>query len=176
MIYKKQGGLKSKIPPGKRLIGDKIYLTKNTPEISGRNLYDDEKLGKFKERLKARHETFNSRIKSFDILKNRFRSKVDRMKKHQSVMTTICVAIEYPTCCQQSYIRRTKCYTYSLLFVHSMAVFVLTNYTNPLPSNNRMDLWILFLVFVEYIWEVENRISKKIKLGFRISIIMETFF
>ena len=81
VIYKKQGGLKSKIPPGKRLIGDKIYLTKNTPEISGRNLYDNEKLGKFKERVKARHETFNRRLKSFNILDNRFRSKTDQMNK-----------------------------------------------------------------------------------------------
>lgn len=95
VIYKKPGGLKSKIPPGKRLIGDKIYLTKNTPEISGRNLYDDDKLGKFKERVKARHETFNRRIKSFNILDNRFRSKTDRMQKHKSVMTAICVAVQY---------------------------------------------------------------------------------
>lgn len=94
IIYKKPNGLKTKVPQGKRLIGDKIYLSQ--PEISGRNACDDKKLAVFKERAKARHETFNRRIKSFRILDTSFRSKTkDRLTKHKTVLTACCVVVQY---------------------------------------------------------------------------------
>jgi hypothetical protein len=94
VIFQKPGGLKSKIPANKRLIGDKIYLSQ--PEVSGRNPTHSKTVATFVERMKARHEVFNRRIKSFNILKNCFRSKTkDRLKRHKSVLTAICVAVQY---------------------------------------------------------------------------------
>jgi hypothetical protein len=94
IVYKKPGGLQSKVPEGKRIIGDKIYVSQ--PEVSGRNPAHSKKLGKFIERSKARHETFNDRLKSFNILSTCFRSKTrDRLTKHKSVLTAICVALQY---------------------------------------------------------------------------------
>jgi hypothetical protein len=94
VVYQKPGGLKSKVPQGKRLIGDKIYLSQ--PEVSGRNPSHSKKLADFIERCKARHETFNERLKLFKILSTCFRSKTsNRLTKHKSVLTAICVAVQY---------------------------------------------------------------------------------
>ena len=94
-IYRKPGGLKSKIPPGKRVIGDRIYSRSKEPTISGRNPLDIKEVAELKERAKARHETFNSRIKTFEILATRFRSTKNHLQKHKQVFEACCVLVQY---------------------------------------------------------------------------------
>lgn len=46
----------------------------------------------FKNRAKARHETFNTRLKNFKILDERFRHGVT---KHKAVFEACCVIVQY---------------------------------------------------------------------------------
>ena len=46
----------------------------------------------FKRRARARHETFNGRLKNFKILAERFRHGVP---KHKAVFEAICVIVQY---------------------------------------------------------------------------------
>jgi hypothetical protein len=62
-MYRKDDGLKSKIPAGKRVIADQGYL--GEAQITTRNSQDSPAVKAFKRRVKARQETFNSRIKNF---------------------------------------------------------------------------------------------------------------
>ena len=67
-------GLMDKIPVGKRVVADKGYRA--LPEVvSYPNSLDKEAVREFKEQALARHEIFNSRLKRYKILTNRFRSK-----------------------------------------------------------------------------------------------------
>jgi hypothetical protein len=88
-MCRKPNGLKSKIPLGKRVLGDQGYL--GEPEtITTRNSLDAEAVKKLKQRAMARQETFNSRIKDFKILSECFRHGVE---KHQVVFEAICVLV-----------------------------------------------------------------------------------
>ena len=87
-IYRKVDGLKSKIPERKRVIADQGYT--NEAAISTRNRGDSNEA--FKRRTRARHETFNGRIKAFKILAERFRNGVD---KHKIVFEAVCVIVQY---------------------------------------------------------------------------------
>jgi hypothetical protein len=89
-IYRKEGGLKSKIPANKRVIGDEGY--KGEVQISTRNPFDSRAIKEFKSRVKARHETFNGRLKHFNILDECFRHGVP---KHKAVFEAICVVVQY---------------------------------------------------------------------------------
>lgn len=94
LIYQSAGGLKSKMPPGKKLIADGVYLS--NPEISGRNPTDSKALAKFKERAKGRQETVFARLKNFHILSTRFRCKTDdRFQKHKMVFESCCALVQY---------------------------------------------------------------------------------
>jgi hypothetical protein len=67
-IFKKEnGGLKSMIPNGKRLIGDEGY-TGESELMATRNEFDPPEVKEFKNRSKARQETVNQKLKSFAIL------------------------------------------------------------------------------------------------------------
>ena len=81
---------KSKIPVGKRLIGDCGYP--NEPQVSIRNSRDSPEVKNFKKRVRARHETFNGRIKAFKALAERFRHGHE---KHKVVFESICVIVQY---------------------------------------------------------------------------------
>jgi hypothetical protein len=86
-----EGSLAAKMPPGKRLIGDCGYLGE-AELISTRNTFDTPEVKVMKMRARARHETFNGRIKNFNILAERFRHDVS---KHQIVFVAVCVIIQY---------------------------------------------------------------------------------
>jgi hypothetical protein len=84
--------LKSKIPQGKRVVGDSGYIGE-APDITTVNRDKDSKeVRDFKNRVRARHESFNGRLKSFKILDERFRHG---KPKHQMVFEAICVLCQY---------------------------------------------------------------------------------
>jgi hypothetical protein len=94
-VFKKPGGLMSKIPNGCRAIGDEGY--RGVPsKVSTRNDYNAVELNRFQNRVRARHETVNSRLKAFGILNQVFRSKGDsRMEKHKSAFEACSVIVQY---------------------------------------------------------------------------------
>ena len=86
-----EGSLKALMPPGKNIIGDCGYL--GEPDlISTHNTFDTPEVKILKMRSRARHETFNGRIKNFNILEDRFRHDVG---KHEIVFVDVCVIIQY---------------------------------------------------------------------------------
>jgi hypothetical protein len=90
-VVEEEGSLKALMPPGKRIIGDCGYI--GEPDvISTRNTLDTPEVKILKMRARARHETFNGRIKNFNILEERFRHNVD---KHEVVFVAVCVIIQY---------------------------------------------------------------------------------
>jgi DDE superfamily endonuclease len=91
-VYIQAGGLQSMIPPSKKVIADKGYRCKNDKTLSTPNPFDSDILKTFKRRTRARHETFNKRIKQFGILSGCFRHK---LAKHQCVFEAICVIVQY---------------------------------------------------------------------------------
>jgi hypothetical protein len=90
-MFNKPGGLKEMIPDGKRAIGDGNY-TNNFPKLSTRNICDTAEVYKLKSKALARHETFNGRIKSYNILDHRFRHG---LQKHKDCFTAVCVLVQY---------------------------------------------------------------------------------
>jgi hypothetical protein len=84
-------GLKQKIPRGKLIIADNGYRGE-ARYISTPNPSDPKELRMFKGRARARQESFNARLKSFQALGQRFRH---RRTKHQAVFFAICVIIQY---------------------------------------------------------------------------------
>jgi hypothetical protein len=90
-IFRKENGLKSKLPVGKLLIADKGYV--GEAQLSTPNTFDTEALKRFKSRARARHESFNARIKEFRILSERFRS--NDIEFHGVVFEAVCVIVQY---------------------------------------------------------------------------------
>lgn len=89
-----RAGLKDKIPEGKRLVSDQGYVAE--PEFcSTRNPLDTVEMKELKKRGKARHETFNRRLKAWEILAQRFRSTIDSISKHKIVFGACCVLTQY---------------------------------------------------------------------------------
>jgi hypothetical protein len=84
-------GLKERIPAGKRIIGDNGYRNEYAI-ISTPNSHDPADLRKFKSRARARHESFNARIKNFKCLSESFRHGVG---KHKVVFEAVCVICQY---------------------------------------------------------------------------------
>ena len=81
----------SKIPEGKRAIGDSGY--KGEPsKISTTRPGDSREVKKFKARVKSRHETFNARLKSFNVLNSPFRHGFEQ---HKRVFESVCICIQY---------------------------------------------------------------------------------
>ena len=83
--------LKGKIPSGKRVIGDNGYKGESNV-ISTPNSHDPEALRRFKSRARARHESFNGRIKNFKCLDERFRHGI---AKHHICFEAVCVIVQY---------------------------------------------------------------------------------
>lgn len=83
-----------KIPQGKKGIGDSAYTAEagenGKMEVSRSEDLPDVK--KFKARAKARHETFNGRLKAFQVLDIPFRH---RQLSHAAVFEAVCVAVQY---------------------------------------------------------------------------------
>ena len=80
-----------KIPPGKKAIGDSGYQGEPEKIAISRDV-DSIDLKKFKARVKSRHETFNSRLKSFRCLELPFRHG---FAAHERAFSMVCVAIQY---------------------------------------------------------------------------------
>ena len=95
-IFSMENGLMAKIPQGKKAVGDGGY-TYNPSKISIRNsAFDTDEVNEFKERVKARHETFNARLKAFEILSKKFKiTGPKRMVRHKSVFESCCVIAQY---------------------------------------------------------------------------------
>ncbi|KAI2492569.1 hypothetical protein MHU86_21990 [Fragilaria crotonensis] len=84
-------GLKDKTPDSRKGIADQGYRGEKyilcTP-----NSHDTLELRTFKSRARARHETFNARIKTFACLDQRFRHGMD---KHKVCFEAVCVIVQY---------------------------------------------------------------------------------
>ena len=83
--------LKHKIPDGKRVIGDEGY--RGEPEyVSTKNNFDPRYMAEFKERVLARHESFNQRLKTFECLTTKFRHGISA---HKWAFEAVCVIAIY---------------------------------------------------------------------------------
>jgi len=82
----------NQIPEGKVAYGDQGYIGAPRHKVIGPNIADTEDVQQFKQRLGARHESFNKRLKSFKILEERFRHGI---KKHPVVFEAIVVMVNY---------------------------------------------------------------------------------
>lgn len=83
--------LKDKIPNGKKAIADKAYRGEKE-KVSAPNPRDPKELRRFKSRARARHESFNARLKAFQCLDDRFRHGKD---KHQICFEAVAVICQY---------------------------------------------------------------------------------
>jgi DDE superfamily endonuclease len=100
-IFRKDGGLKSKIPDGKCGTADRGYI--GEPKLRTPNPRDTQPAKHFKKRSQARHETFNSRLKNFKILSTRFRHRHTPFGKapischdnHRAAFEAVCVLLQY---------------------------------------------------------------------------------
>jgi hypothetical protein len=86
-------GLFEKIPEGKKAVVDLGYKGEALlPKVSKGNSHDSDEVRKLKGRARARHESFNGRLKNFRVLSQRFRHK--DMAKHKicfEAVTVICI-------------------------------------------------------------------------------------
>lgn len=92
VIYDKT--LAGKLPPGKVMIGDKAYRNKQGCSAPNAH-FDSKQLNQFKRRARARHETFNGRLKNFKIMKECFRSTQDKRFKHRCAFEACCVIVSF---------------------------------------------------------------------------------
>jgi DDE superfamily endonuclease len=91
VIFRKEGGLKDRIPDGFKIIGDKGYV-RGEEIVSVNNRLDSVPVKIFKRLARARHEDVNGRLKRFDILSDRFRHNVT---KHKIAFEAVCVLVQY---------------------------------------------------------------------------------
>ncbi len=92
-IFRSPNGLKELIPEGKRAIGDRGYASKrDTNVLSTPNSSDPNEVRKFKSRARARHESFNCKIKNFRVLAQCF---CHTLEDHKIVFEAICVICQY---------------------------------------------------------------------------------
>ena len=88
-IFKKK--LMGATPLGKKFIGDAGYT--GLPDyICTRNDMDPRVIGRFKAFALARHETFNGKIKNFNILKHEFRHGLEN---HRTAFDAVCTIVCY---------------------------------------------------------------------------------
>jgi hypothetical protein len=86
-----------KIPEGKKLIGDSGYRG----EPSKISITQDEHSAEVKQffaRVKSRQETFNTRLKFFNVLSGCFRhgkGAEDKLQAHKRCFEAICVLVQY---------------------------------------------------------------------------------
>ena len=89
-----QESLLQTLPIGKLAIADNGYVGERdraaTPSAK-----DGTEVRRFKNRVRARHETFNGRIKAFKILSETFRVVRDKKEKHKIAFETVCILCQY---------------------------------------------------------------------------------
>jgi hypothetical protein len=92
-IFRAPNGLKDTIPQGKRVIADRGYCSKHDAGvISTPNSHDMPNVRRFKSRARARHESFNGKIKNFKCLAECFRHE---LTNHKIAFEAICVICQY---------------------------------------------------------------------------------
>lgn len=88
----REDGLMALIPAGRLVIADKAY--RGEPNVvSFPNHLDDEEIREFKSRVRSRHETFNGRLKNFDVLKQIFRHK-PVLSQHKACFEAVAVIVQ----------------------------------------------------------------------------------
>jgi len=93
-IYR--SALQAKIPKGKLVVADRGYtMEEKVRTLSIRNRLDSKSLKEFKRRVRARHESFNWRMKRFRILSENFRGKKQRVQQHKKIFEAVCVICQY---------------------------------------------------------------------------------
>ena len=95
VLYK--GGLIDKVKKGKKIVADRGYKCANKPEVQAKislpnEQYDPKPLNNFKSRARLRHETFNGRLKCFNVLVATFRQGFN---KHKFVFEATAVIVQY---------------------------------------------------------------------------------
>jgi len=91
-IFRK--ALKNKIKDGKKVIADGGYATSRTDErmLSLPNPLDSRQLKNFKSRSRLRLETFNGRLKKYEVLNQTFRHGIE---KHRLAFEAVLVTCQY---------------------------------------------------------------------------------
>jgi hypothetical protein len=84
--------LKDAMPKGKRGIGDSGYQGE-PGKLSFHRPAHSKEMTNFINRVRARHENFNARIKNFNILSNCFRS--NDKAKHKMAFEAVCILCQY---------------------------------------------------------------------------------
>jgi len=92
-IFWSDGGLHPDIPAGTRGIADSTYKTLNeiTVHIEGHS----KEMTNFINRVRARHENFNARLKCFKILSETFCGSWGKKEEHKMVFEAICILVQY---------------------------------------------------------------------------------
>ena len=91
-IFRSANGLKEMIPEGRKVIADNGYTSAQEHILSTPNSNDPREVRKFKSRARARHESFNGKIKNFRSLAEQFRHGVTN---HKIVFEAVCVICQY---------------------------------------------------------------------------------
>jgi hypothetical protein len=87
----RRAGLNEKIPQGHKVIADSGYSGESIV-VSTPNAHDPRLLCKFKSRARARHESFNGKLKNFRAISEHFRHGIE---KHKIVFEAVCVICQY---------------------------------------------------------------------------------
>jgi hypothetical protein len=82
-------GLKDKIPAGMKGVADNGYRGEKFV-LSTSNRLDSKDVRDFKRRARARHESFNGRLKNFQCLEARFRHDIEKHKIAFEAVAVIC--------------------------------------------------------------------------------------
>jgi hypothetical protein len=83
------------MPAGKLAIADAGYVGERTHHTATAQAKDSKEVKQFKNRVRARHESFNGRIKVFNILSGTFRVVQDKKQKHKTVFEAVCILCQY---------------------------------------------------------------------------------
>jgi len=91
--------LMGKIPPGSKGIADNGYRSKEVmmeAYLAFPNSYASRVLRKFLQPSRSRHESLYSRMKNFEVLNQRFRSKhADRDIRHKACFEAVAVTLQF---------------------------------------------------------------------------------
>ena len=87
-------GLKYKVAAGKFVIADRGYQSKKPDELmtSSPSRLNKKEVHNFESCARLRQETFNGRLKKYQILSETFKNTVE---KHQLAFEAVCVTIQY---------------------------------------------------------------------------------
>jgi hypothetical protein len=86
-----KSGLLDRLPNGKRAIVDGGYPG-DMNKLSGYNQFDSDELKKFKARVKSRHETFNARLKIYDVLGDKY---YHDKEKFPACMEAVAILVQF---------------------------------------------------------------------------------